>query len=169
MTSDTSTHNVKLIDTFYSHFKELNAEGMIACYHPDVLFFDPVFQELQGERVFAMWQMLCSKAQKFQLNYAGIQANELTGSARWYASYDFSATGRRIHNSITAKFEFFEGKIIKHHDNFNLWRWSSMALGAPGLVLGWSPIIRQKVRQAARENLHNFMTSNNTPVDPSAE
>lgn len=166
--SNQSLQNLELIHTFYTHFKHLNAQGMIACYHQDVHFSDPVFEDLHGERVFAMWQMLCAKAQKFELDYADVQASETEGSARWIASYDFVATGRHVENTITAKFTFSEGKIIKHRDDFSLWRWSRMALGAPGVALGWSPIIRKKVRQTARQNLHNFMTQN-TESSPAAQ
>lgn len=159
--SNQSLQNLELIHTFYTHFKNLNAEGMIACYHPDVHFCDPVFQDLHGEQVFAMWQMLCAKALKFELEYADVQANEYSGSAHWKAKYNFAATGRHVENKILAKFDFVDGKIIKHHDNFSLWRWSRMALGTPGVALGWSPIIRKKVRKTAQQNLHNFIAAQN--------
>jgi len=35
--------NEKLINTFYSCFKQLDGNGMAACYHENICFSDPVF------------------------------------------------------------------------------------------------------------------------------
>jgi hypothetical protein len=32
-----------------------------------------------------------------------------------------------------------------------------MALGAPGLLLGWTPLVRKKVQTLARKNLTQFI------------
>jgi hypothetical protein len=66
-------------------------------------------------------------------------------------------TGRRVHNKIDATFQFQDGKIIRHHDRFNFWKWSFMALGPVGLFLGWSPFIKNKVRKQAAKNLEKFI------------
>jgi len=104
-----------------------------------------------------MWRMLCSQAKNFELTFANVQANERTGKAHWEARYDFSATGRRVHNKIDAEFEFQDGKIIEHTDTFDFWKWSSMALGPVGFLLGWTPLLRKKVQKQARERLERFM------------
>jgi len=39
-----------LVQRFYAAFDARDAEAMAACYHPDVVFSDPVFGELRGER-----------------------------------------------------------------------------------------------------------------------
>ena len=51
------------------------------------------------------------------------------------------------------------GRIIQHRDIFSFWKWSFMALGPIGLVLGWSPIIRKKVQQRAFRGLDKFIRS----------
>lgn len=149
--------NEKLIETFYTSFQKLDAGAMVRCYHPGIRFSDPVFPLLSGAEVGKMWKMLCSQAKNFQLTFADIQANEHTGKAHWEARYDFSATGRRVHNRIEAAFEFQDGKIIKHTDTFDFWKWSSMALGPVGLLLGWTPLLRKKVQKQAGERLARFM------------
>ena len=73
------------------------------------------------------------------------------------ATYTFAATGRRVHNVIDAEFRFENGLIIEHTDRFDFWRWSRMALGAPGMLLGWTPIVRNKVRGQARAGLDAFL------------
>ena len=149
----------KLIETFYTCFQQRNGQAMADCYHPNVQFSDPVFPHLTASKAGSMWKMLCSQAQGFELNVSQIQANDTTGTAHWEAKYDFSATGRRVHNKVDATFHFQDGKIIKHQDNFNFWTWSIMALGIPGLALGWTPIIRHKVQQQAAMKLEKFIHS----------
>ncbi|MCA1633050.1 MAG: nuclear transport factor 2 family protein [Acidobacteria bacterium] len=151
--------NEELIEIFYTSFQKLDAEAMARCCHPDIRFSDPVFPVLSGSEVVEMWKMLCSQAKNFELTFAGVQANERTGKALWEARYDFSATGRRVHNKIEAEFEFQDGKIIKHTDTFDFWKWSSMALGPVGVLLGWTRLLRRKVQKQASERLASFMNS----------
>jgi hypothetical protein len=65
-----------------------------------------------------------------------------------------------VNNSIDAQFEFgSDGRIVRHRDRFDFWRWSRQALGTPGLLLGWSPMLRNQVRERAGGNLRRFMES----------
>ena len=50
-----------------------------------------------------------------------------------------------------------DGLIATHRDRFNFWRWSRQALGLPGVLLGWSPSLKRKVRSTAAENLKKFL------------
>ena len=78
------------------------------------------------------------------------------GRAHWDARYTFSATGRKVLNRIDASFEFRDGLIVRHVDRFPFWTWARQALGAPGLLLGWSGFLRAKVRATAAKNLAAF-------------
>jgi len=130
---------------------------MGACYHPGVIFFDPVFGQLQGEAVTAMWHMLCARARDLEITFTNVQADDATGRARWEARYCFSKTGRPVHNLIQAAFLFREGRIIRHTDTFNFWHWARMALGPVGVLLGWTPILQHAIRKEALRNLQEFM------------
>ncbi len=151
--------NEQLIEIFYLSFQKLDAQGMVDCYHADVEFSDPAFGKLSGAEAGAMLRMLCATAKNFELAFSGVEANDRTGKAHWEAQYDFSATGRRVHNKIDAQFAFQDGKIIKHTDTFDFWKWSSQALGPVGSVLGWTPLLRNKVQRQAREKLAKFMSA----------
>jgi ketosteroid isomerase-like protein len=151
--------NASLIETFYTSFQKRDAEGMIACYHPDVRFSDPVFRDLEGPRAGAMWRMLCARAKEFSLEFRDVKADDRTGSAHWEARYLFSGTGRHVHNIIDAKFELRDGKISRHDDTFDLWRWAGMALGPKGKLLGWLPPIQSAIRKKAMGGLDEFERS----------
>jgi len=148
-----------LIETFYEAFTRRDAETMASCYHDDVVFSDPVFPDLKGWRAGAMWRMLCERGKDLELTYSGISASGDTGRAHWEADYTFSATGRKVHNVIDASFRFADGKIIEHTDVFDLWAWTRQALGAPGVLLGWTPIIQGKVRGQAAKGLDQYIAS----------
>jgi ketosteroid isomerase-like protein len=153
----TETHpNAQLIENFYQAFKRRDPDAMIACYAPDIWFSDPVFRDLRGPRAGAMWRMLAERASGLELTFSGISADDRTGQAHWEARYLFSATGRKVHNVIDARFEFRDGKIVRHADSFDLWRWSSQALGAKGKLLGWAPPIQNAIHKTAIRGLEAF-------------
>lgn len=149
--------STELIDQFYKSFAAKDAAGMAACYAPDATFSDPVFRGLTGAQVPAMWRMLCERGADLQVVHSDVKSDGATGSAHWEATYTFSQTGRKVHNVIDARFTFKDGKIAAHEDSFNFWRWTRMALGVPGVLLGWSPIVQNKVRDQAMKGLGLFM------------
>lgn len=152
------TTHAETIERFYTAFAALDAEGMIACYHPEVRFSDPAFPNLDAREVAGMWRMLCERAQEFSLEFSDVSAQDDRGSAHWEARYLFSATGRRVHNIIDASFRFADGKIIEHEDTFDFWRWTRHALGLTGVLLGWTPMVKNKVRGQARKGLEIYLS-----------
>lgn len=148
--------NAALIDRFYAAFARRDAATMAACYAPDAHFNDPVF-DLNGPQVGAMWSMLCERATDLELEWRDVRADDATGSAHWEPRYTFSATGRPVHNIIASAFTFAAGRIVHHVDTFDLWRWSRMALGAKGTLLGWSPLVRNAIRAQAKRGLDAWM------------
>ncbi|MES2072960.1 MAG: nuclear transport factor 2 family protein [Pseudomonadota bacterium] len=145
--------NARLIETFYQAFQKLDAESMAACYAPEVQFSDPVFPALHGREAGDMWRMLTTKAQNFSLVFDGIEADDKQGRAHWVATYTFSQTGNTVVNDIQARFEFRDGKIVRHVDSFDLWKWARQALGLKGLLLGWTPLVRNAVQAQAAKGL----------------
>jgi ketosteroid isomerase-like protein len=150
--------NEALIRRFYEAFASRDAETMASCYAPDVHFSDPVFPDLHGERASGMWRMLTERANDLRVEASGFRADDRAGSAHWEAYYTFSATGRKVHNVIDARFEFDGGRIKRHVDTFDFWRWSRQALGPLGLILGWSPLVLDKVRTNAAKGLEAYMS-----------
>ena len=149
--------NENLIQSFYEAFDSKNYKVMQDCYADDATFYDPVFQSLNAVEVKAMWEMLLTSAKDLRVVVTNVKANDTSGSCRWDAYYTFSATGRPVHNIIDASFEFRNGKIVKHTDRFDLYRWCRMALGFSAILLGWTPFMQNAVRRRATSNLDRFM------------
>jgi SnoaL-like domain len=130
---------------------------MAGCYAPDALFSDPVFPELRGDQPGDMWRMLTARATDLSVELGEVRTDESRGAAPWEATYTFGATGRRVVNRVRASFRFDEqGLITQQRDDFSFWRWSRQALGLPGLALGWTPLLRSKVRSNAAAELARF-------------
>jgi len=147
----------QIIEQFYTAFQKKDWKTMQACYHDSITFDDPVFQNLKGGEAKAMWHMLTAASKDLTVTFRNVQADEARGSCDWDAHYSFSRTGRKVHNIIHAEFEFQDGKIVRHTDTFDLWRWSGMALGLSGKLFGWTPMIQNKIRGTARGNLKKFI------------
>lgn len=145
-----------LITDFYQAFHQLDANKMTSYYHKDIVFKDPAFGILRGKEANTMWQMLCAsqKGKDFKVEASNITDN----SAHWEAHYTFSKTGRKVHNKIDATFEFKDGLIIKHTDNFNLHNWAKQAIGFKGWLLGGTGFFRKKLQSQTNYLLHKFMT-----------
>ena len=149
--------NVVLIRKFYTAFQARDVDGMNVCYDAEVVFSDPAFGTIRGQQVASMWRMLCERGKDLEVQFGDIHAENERGGAHWEAWYTFSKSGRRIHNIIEASFAFQDGKIIRHRDRFNLWRWSSQALGPLGTFLGWTPFVQYSIRKEARRGLEQFI------------
>ena len=147
------------IKSFYESFQNLDADGMNIHYHKDATFSDPVFRNLNSSQVKAMWHMLIGKANgNLDIEFSDIHAQDGKIHAHWEAKYEFSKTKRKVHNKIDAQFEFSHGKIIRHIDHFDFWKWSSMALGPIGTVLGFTSFLKNKVRNQSMGILEKYMT-----------
>ncbi|RZK92200.1 MAG: nuclear transport factor 2 family protein [Pedobacter sp.] len=149
--------NEQLIHHFYTCFKNKDYNGMQACYADNATFSDAVFKNLNSDQVKAMWQMLILKGKDMRIEFGQISASEKAGKAHWDAYYTFSATGKNVINKIDANFEFENGKIVKHIDDFNFYTWAKQALGTTGLLLGWTGFLKNKIQTTAMANLQKFM------------
>ena len=152
-------NNAAIIRHFYTSFAEGNAEEMISCYDPAIVFTDPAFEELKGEDAKNMWRMLVQRSKgNIKIIFDTVKADEKSGSASWIAHYTFAQTGRKVINKISAEFEFYNGKIIKHTDHFSLWNWSRQALGWKGFIFGGTSFLKAKIQMQTTTLLKNYST-----------
>ncbi|MGH7538119.1 MAG: nuclear transport factor 2 family protein [Gemmatimonadales bacterium] len=139
----------EVITRLYTAFAARDHEAMARCYTPDAHFSDPVFTDLHGPEVAAMWRMLCRRATDLRIAFRDVSATEDEGTAHWEAWYTYSGTGRSVHNVIDAAFTFRGGLIVRHIDRFDLYAWARQALGTRGLLLGWAPPVQAAIRRQA--------------------
>ena len=147
--------NAELIDHLYASFRKKDGAAMAACYLADATFTDPIF-DIKGPDVADMWIMFCERGRDLTLDWRDVRADDASGSAHWEPRYTFSVTGRPVHNRIDSRFTFRDGRIATQVDSFNLWRWSRMALGGKGAVLGWAPFVKKAIRSEARRNFERW-------------
>ncbi len=150
--------NEQVIHTFYSAFQSKDYKTMQQCYADDATFSDPVFTNLDANAVRAMWEMFCLRSKSLDIQFKNVSAGDTKGSATWIATYVFSATGNKVVNTITANFAFLDGKITTHKDNFSFYNWAKQAMGLPGIILGWTPLVKSKVRKMANKSLMDFIS-----------
>jgi len=151
----------EIITSFYKSFAKRDYNGMNKYYHKDAQFSDPVFRNLQGTQIKAMWHMLCESGRDLQISFGNIGVYDNSARVTWKAVYTFHKTGRLVHNEINAEFYFKDDLIINHFDSFNLYRWMRMALGTPGTLFGWNDMFQEKIRNTAKMQLDKFI--NNHP------
>ena len=152
-----STQYEALIERLYTALASHDGDAAAACYAPSATFTDPVFNDLTGAEPGAMWRMLAERSDDLQVELLEHGAEGNQGAAHWLARYTFSLTGRRILNDIESRFRFENGLIVEQHDSFSFYEWARQALGLPGILLGWTPILRATVRRRAREQLDEFV------------
>ncbi len=148
---------VAVVDRLYTAFAARDGDAMAALYAPSGRFSDPVFPALTGAEAGAMWRMLTARADDLRIEHTPPTQQDGHVRTRWQAWYTFSATGRKVHNIIDADIVVEDGQITSHTDHFGFWRWSRQALGVPGLLLGWTPMLQGKVQKQADKGLRQFL------------
>ncbi|MBU52774.1 MAG: hypothetical protein CL920_29130 [Deltaproteobacteria bacterium] len=126
----------QVIKKFYKAMEEKDLDTILSLYHPDATFSDPAYPNLKGDKLKSMWKLITSnKGLKIESSQVKVQADgSVTG--HWDADYEL-IKGNPIHNSIDSKFEFKDGKIIKHTDSFDFSKWADQAVpGVFGKLIG---------------------------------
>ena len=148
--------SAELVTQFYSARADRDGEAMAKCYGDGAVFEDPAFGVLTGRDPGDMWRMLCSSDTDLSVTHTIVEATSTSAVTKWVAEYTFTATGRPVRNEVTATLKIVDGKIVDHRDDFDFWKWSSQALGAPGKFLGWTPLLKAKVQKTTRSSLDAF-------------
>jgi len=151
------TKNEQLIHAFYTAFQERDFKTMQDCYADNATFSDPVFRELNAEQVRAMWEMFLVRNDSLKISYKNVEHVGEKVTAQWTAHYTLSSTGRPVTNTIRSMFRIKDGKITRHTDRFEFYSWARQALGMKGVLFGWTPFVKKRVRRTAMASLITFM------------
>ena len=153
----------EVVERLYRCFATRDGDGMAACYADVAHFSDPVFPYFDGPGVRAMWRMLLGRSRGLDSTVDGLDVTGDRAVARWTARYTFAATGRPVVNRVTSTITVAGERITHQRDDFDFHRWARQALGVTGLLLGWTPLVRNKVRRMAAANLATFQAGTTTP------
>ena len=143
-------------ERFYEAFMVRDHYTMGLLYAEHATFSDPVFPLLNAKGTRLMWQMLLSRAEDLGIQVKILEDTATRARVDWVAYYTFSGTGRPVVNRVHTEMAISAGKIVRQVDSFRLWRWTRQALGTKGLLLGWTPIVRNKVRAQAANSLREY-------------
>lgn len=152
----------EVVEAFYAAFARRDGAAMGALYHPEASFSDPVFGSLRGAQIGAMWTMLCESAPDLVVTPSGVKAGAAAEgaatpvTAHWDATYTFPATRMPVRNSVDARLEVRDGKIVSHVDDFDFYRWSRQALGVVGWLFGWTSFFKNRMTAASRAQLESW-------------
>lgn len=138
---------------------------MQSCYADNATFSDPVFPHLDVKQVRAMWEMFCVNSDTLEIECNHVEADDTSASARWRATYTLPATGNKVINTIQASFVLEDGKIISHIDKFSFYNWMKQAFGFTGMLLGWTPFMKNKVRKQAMSTLKKYISRTQTSLE----
>ncbi len=150
--------NKALIIEFYSAFQKRDAKKMAQCYHEQIAFSDPAFGTLNGPEAALMWKMLCRSAKDLRLEYQILSVSDTNAKVRWEAFYTYGKNKRKVHNKVKAVLEFADDKIIRHKDNYSLWKWAAQTMGLNGIIIGGASFFKKRLQKQSREMLQRFLS-----------
>jgi len=148
--------NEQLVHAFYEAFAKKDWPTIAAAYHEEIHFTDPVF-DLHGPRAAGMWRMLLQGGGDMTVVHSDVRGQRDDRQRALGGDVHVLADGSQSGQSHRARFEFRDGKIVRHVDDFSFWKWSSQALGPTGILLGWTPLVRAKIRKTANARLEKFL------------
>jgi hypothetical protein len=143
-------------ERFYEAFMVRDHYTMGLLYAEHATFSDPVFPLLNAKGARLMWQMLLTRAEDLGVEVNIVEDTSARARVDWVAYYTFTPTKRPVVNRVHTEMTLAAGKIVRQVDDFSLWRWSKQALGTRGLLLGWTPLVRNRVRAQAEQSLRQF-------------
>lgn len=152
--------NEQLIEEFYAGMGAKEVRTMSSCYHPEIVFSDPIFGTLIGQNAIDMWHMLLYSSPNLDIQFSNIRAQADSGSAQWVARYLYGRKKRPVENHIHSEFIFKDGLILRQTDTFDFTNWNKQALGFTGKWFGKSALVQNAVRRNAAQALARWQSKN---------
>ncbi|MCA3219116.1 MAG: nuclear transport factor 2 family protein [Burkholderiales bacterium] len=147
-----------LAERFYDALSVADHHTMGLMYAPTATFSDPVFPMLSGPEAALMWEMLLTRSRDFSVSY-NVREDDSRAEIVWVARHRFGRNSRPVENRVRTEMTFQAGRIVRQVDRFGFWAWSRQALGLPGWLLGWTPLLQHKVQADAQQQLILFAES----------
>lgn len=148
----------EIVTSFYDCFAKGEAKGMLNFYAEEVIFCDPAFGKLSGNRPHEMWRMLLGRFDEHTtINFEVVETEANKAQVKWTAKYHFGKKRRPVTNRVTSTLILKNEKIVEYYDNFDIWKWAYQAIGIGGLLLGWSKFFQLKIQQNTNKMLDKYI------------
>jgi hypothetical protein len=121
-----------IAERFYEAFMVRDYYTMGLLYASHATFSDPVFPRLTAQGARLMWQMLLSEAEDLEIDVKILEDTPDRARVDWSARYTFTPTKRVVVNRVHTE------------------------LGWKGWLLGFTPLVQDKVRGQAARSLKEF-------------
>ena len=129
---------------------------MAASYSDHGSFCDPAFGELDVIKVRKMWQMLCARGRDLKVDFQIHDHSPDSATVLWQAEYTFSQTKRKVRNSVLTNMTVKDGKIIRHVDQFDFFKWAQQAFGLPMAMVILLPPVKKALMVKFRQALDRY-------------
>ena len=148
-----------VIRRLYAALAGRDPDGMAACYAPGARFTSPLYPDLRGPEVAAMWRLFCDQARGLEVHVHDVDGGRGFGSAQWLLRYEHGPTGRKVECRGEGRFALRDGLVTDHADLYDLHSWMAQALGWKGRLMGWTRPLEKRVQREARRSLDDLMAS----------
>ena len=153
VTGSTST----VVDRFFEALRRADMSVIDHCYHAQISYSDPLFEDLRGARVALRWRMLLAQAGSFSLEHSLVFADERKAQVQWTA--DYRLNGRPVRISMLSTLAIWDDLIVRQVDEYDLWKYCRQAQGLAGVLLGGMQPFQKIIKRRARNELERFATS----------
>jgi hypothetical protein len=145
------------IETYFDAFSKGDYRTMRSLCDPKITFNDPVYTSLQGKSVFALHHFMAERRICPTITIRSISEKGNRVKVKWTNEYEYATYKTHISIDVRSIFHFEHTSIISQTDQYNLWKWSKMALGFTGTYLGWTPMFRSTLRRSSQQSLATFI------------
>ena len=145
------------MDRFFEALRRADTNVIDSCYHPQISYSDPLFEDLRGARVALRWRMLLKQADSFSLEHSLVFADERKAQVQWTANYRLK--GRAISIPMLSTLAIWDDLIVRQVDEYDFWQYCRQAQGVAGVLLGGLEPYQKTIKRRARRELERFATS----------
>ena len=140
-----------LLARFFGALAARDTARLANCYHPLVTYSSPVFPDLRGVLPVAMWRLALERATDLRVDWDVAFADPRKAQVKWTGRWLDGTSERRL--AVASTLSIWDGRIVRHVDEFRFPAFAAQAVGLPGRLLGWHGPWRRRLQRRLRARL----------------
>lgn len=140
-----------LLARFFGALAARDAARLAGCYHPLATYSSPLFPDLRGALPALMWRLALDRAPDLRIDWDVAFADPRKAQVKWTARWRQGTTERRL--AVASTLSIWDGRIVRHVDEFRFPSFAAQALGVRGRLLGWNAAWRRRLQRRVRAGL----------------